>query len=231
MTQPDYVFAPPPVPSLPVTGTAARFPIRRIFCVGRNYAAHVREMGGDPRRDPPTFFTKPADAVVENGATIPYPPATKDLHHEIELVVAIGGTAKDIAVAEAPGVVFGYAVGIDLTRRDIQAVARKAGGPWDMAKGFDRSAPCTAIRPVAEIGHPKSGTISLAVNGELRQNGALGDLIWSVAETIAQLSALVELRPGDLIFTGTPEGVGPVAAGDTLSGHIDGVGDLEIRIA
>jgi fumarylpyruvate hydrolase len=223
----SFVFDPPAPPSVAVEGAVGRFPVRRIFCVGRNYAAHAREMGGDGR-EPPFFFTKPADAVVENGATIPYPPDTADLHHEIELVCAIGRGGTDIAVEQAVDHVFGYAVGIDLTRRDRQAEAKQAGKPWDMAKGFDRSAPISAIRPGP---HPGEGRIWLSVDGQVRQDGDLRDMIWTVAETIAHLSRTVELRPGDLIFTGTPEGVGPVARGQVMTGGVDGLGEILVKIA
>lgn len=224
----DFVFAPPAQPAVAVAGTGARFPVRRIFCVGRNYAAHAREMGADDR-EPPFFFGKPADAVVQSPAAIPYPSDTVDLHHEIELVCAIGKGGSDIAVEAALEHVFGYAVGIDLTRRDRQAEAKKAGKPWDVAKGFDRSAPISAIRP-ATGGHPREGRIWLAVDGEVRQDGDLADMIWSVPEVIAHLSRSFELAPGDLIYTGTPEGVGAVAAGQTLTGAIDGIGEIEVRI-
>jgi fumarylpyruvate hydrolase len=217
-------------PTVAVSGTEATFPVRRIYCVGRNYAAHAREMGADPDREPPFFFMKPADAVVPDGSTLPYPPATRQLHHEVELVVALARGGRDIKAAQALDHVFGYAVGLDLTRRDLQAAARKVGQPWDMAKGFDRSAPISALRPVAEVGHPGRGAITLAVNGEVRQKGDLSDLIWNVADTIAYLSSLVELAPGDLIYTGTPEGVGAVGPGDRLLGEIAGVGSLTITI-
>ncbi len=220
-----------PLPAVPVTGTAATFPVRRIYCVGRNYAAHAREMGADPTREDPFFFTKPADAVVMNGATIAYPPATKNLHHEIELVVALQGGGANVPAGRALDLVFGYAVGLDMTRRDVQNAAKAAGKPWDMGKGFDRSAPISSIVPTSAMGHPTSGAIWVKVNGVTRQTGDLADLIWSVPETIAYLSGLVELAPGDLIFTGTPEGVGPVVAGDVVDGHIDGVGDLTVRYA
>jgi fumarylpyruvate hydrolase len=220
-------FDPPVPPTVAIAGSELRFPVRRIFCVGRNYAAHAREMGGDDR-EPPFFFSKPADAVVEDGSTIPYPPATDDLHHEIELVVAIGRGGADVAVEDALTHVFGYAVGIDLTRRDLQVAAKTAGKPWDLAKGFDRSAPISAIRPGP---HPNEGRIWLAVDGSVRQDGDLVDMIWSVPETIAHLSSFVELRPGDLIFTGTPEGVGPVGRGQTLEGGIEGLGELRISVA
>jgi len=221
----------PARPSVAVAGTEARFPVHRIYCVGRNYAEHVREMGGDPTREPPIFFSKPPDAVVPSGADVPYPPRTSNLHHEIELVVAIGRGGRDIPVAQALSHVFGYAVGNDLTRRDLQAEARKRGGPWDMAKGFDASAPVTPIRPAADIGHVSGGRIWLAVNGDLRQEADVGDMIWSVAEIIAELSGYCALEPGDLIFTGTPAGVGPLAGGDRVEGGVEGVGTLEHRIA
>ena len=217
------------LPTVPVVGDTATFPVRRIYCVGRNYAAHAREMGADPTREAPFFFTKPADAIVLDGATLPYPQATRNLHHEIELVVALKSGGANVPVDTALDLVYGYGVGLDMTRRDLQNAAKAAGKPWDMGKGFDRSAPITAIRPAEAIGHPSKGAVWLKVNGEVKQTGDLADLIWSVPETIAYLSGLVELAPGDLIFTGTPEGVGPVVAGDLLEGHIDGVGDLTIR--
>jgi len=226
----DYVVAPPAIPILPVVGLEGVFPIRRVFCVGRNYAAHAREMGSDPDREPPFFFMKPADAVVPSGAVVPYPPATRDLQHEIELVVAIGLGGHDIPAAAALRHVYGYAVGVDLTRRDLQGEAKKTGRPWDMGKGFDASAPCSAVAPAARIGHPASGAIWLKVNGRMRQSGDLAMQIWSVPETVSILSGLVGLAPGDLIFTGTPEGVAAVVAGDRLEGHVDGVGDLTVTI-
>ena len=225
-----YVVAPPEIPTLPVVGLEGVFPIRRVFCVGRNYAAHAREMGSDPDREPPFFFMKPADAVVPSGAVVPYPPATRDLQHEIELVVAIGEGGRDIPAAAALRHVYGYAVGLDLTRRDLQGEAKKTGRPWDMGKGFDASAPCSAVAPAARIGHPAAGAIWLKVNGRMRQSGDLAMQIWSVPETIACLSGLVGLAAGDLIFTGTPEGVAAVVAGDRLEGHVDGVGDLTVTI-
>jgi fumarylpyruvate hydrolase len=224
------IFPAPAETTLPIAGQEALFPVRRIYCVGRNYAEHAREMGADPDREPPFFFAKPRDAIVAEGGAIPYPPATKDFHYEMELVVAIGSAGKDIAVDKALDHVFGYGAGLDMTRRDLQGVAKKAGRPWDMGKGFDFSAPCSAIRPATDIGHPDSGAIRLTVNGEIRQSGDLSEQIWSVPETIACLSALVELAPGDLIFTGTPAGVGPVVAGDRMEGHIDGIGDIIVTI-
>ncbi len=225
------VFPPSPQPLVPVAGTGALFPVRRIFCVGQNYAAHAREMGTDPTRTDPCFFTKPGDAVVASGSTVPYPSMTANLHYEIEMVVAMGGGGADIPVDQALGQVFGYAAGIDLTRRDLQAAAKKAGQPWDMAKGFDRSAPLGTIAPASAIGHPVRGGIRLAVNGAPRQTSDLSDMIWSVAEIIARLSRFVELRAGDLIFTGTPEGVGPVQRGDLLEGGIDGVGTVAVTVS
>jgi fumarylpyruvate hydrolase len=227
----DYVIPAPPVVALPVEGDARRFPVRRVFCVGRNYAAHAREMGHDPDREPPFFFTKPADALVPGGGTIPYPSATSDLHHEVELVVALGKGGANIPEARALDHVFGYAVGIDLTRRDLQAEAKKLGRPWAMAKGFDRSAPISPLRAAARIGHPEASPIRLEVNGEVRQASTLAHHIWSVAETIAYLSGLVELAPGDLIFMGTPEGVAAVQRGDRLDASIEGVGELRVTIA
>jgi fumarylpyruvate hydrolase len=219
-----------PQPALPVAGTDQTFPVRRIYCVGRNYAAHAREMGHDPDREPPFFFMKPADTIVQNGGVMPYPPATKDMHHEIELVVALSKGGKDIPVASALDHVFGYAVGLDMTRRDLQGEAKKAGRPWDMGKGFDHSAPCSAIVPAATIGHPTKAAIWLKVNGQVRQSADVADLIWNIPETIAYLSGLVELFPGDLIFTGTPEGVAACGKGDVLEGHVAGVGDLKVTI-
>ncbi|MGY0791248.1 fumarylacetoacetate hydrolase family protein [Azospirillum argentinense] len=219
-----------PQPTVPVAG-GDPFPVRRIYCVGRNYAAHAREMGADPDREPPFFFMKPADAIVADGTAIPYPPRTANLHHEIELVVAIGTGGRDIPVERALDHVYGYGVGLDMTRRDLQNAAKKEGKPWDMGKGFDQSAPCGTLRRAADIGHPDKGSVTLSVNGELRQKGDLADLIWSVSETISYLSGLVELQPGDLIYTGTPEGVGPVVAGDRLEGAVEGVGSIAVTIA
>lgn len=227
----NYVIAPGEQPALPIEGSEDKYPVRRIYCVGRNYRAHAIEMGSDPDRDPPFFFMKPADAIVQNGATIPYPPMTENFHHEIELVVAIGKGGINISEADALDHVWGYGVGIDLTRRDIQNQAKKSGRPWDMGKGFDKSAPCTALKPVSEIGHPASGAIWIKVNGEKKQESTLDLHIWNTQETISYLSGLVELAPGDLIFMGTPEGVGAVNAGDVMEGHIDGVGDLTITIS
>ncbi|ATQ68575.1 MULTISPECIES: fumarylacetoacetate hydrolase family protein [Methylosinus] len=226
----EFVFPPQAQPSIAIAGETRRFPVRRIFCVGQNYAAHAREMGKDPSREEPCFFTKPADAVVASGATLPYPPRTADLHHEIELVAALAQGGADIAKEAALDHVLGYAAGIDLTRRDLQSEARKAGRPWDLSKGFDHSAPLGAIAPAARIGHPRAGRIRLAVNGTVRQDADLSEMIWSVAEIIAILSQFVRLEPGDLIFTGTPAGVGPIVPGDHVAGDIEGVGAVEIAI-
>ena len=224
-----HVIPAPALVTVPVAGGGV-FPVRRIFCVGRNYAEHVREMGGDPTREEPFFFTKPADAVVTGGADTPYPPATSDLHHEMELVVAIGTGGRDIAEADALGHVYGYAAGLDMTRRDLQAAAKKAGRPWDMAKGFDHSAPIGEIASAALIGHPAAGLIELRVNGAVRQSSDLAKMIWNVPETIAYLSRLVVLAPGDLIFTGTPEGVAATVRGDALEGSVAGVGTVRTRL-
>ncbi|TCP66741.1 fumarylacetoacetate hydrolase family protein [Sphingomonas sp. PP-CE-1G-424] len=212
-------------PTVAIVGTTDRFPVRRIFCVGQNYADHAREMGSDPDRQQPFFFSKPADAVVASGTTLLFPAQTDDLHHEVELVVAIGVGGKDVAATEAAAMIFGAGVGIDLTRRDLQAVAKKAGRPWDMAKGFDRSAPIGALTPGAPAAQ---GAIALAVDGDTRQSGDLSMMIWSVAEVIAALSSFVELAPGDLIFTGTPAGVGPIRRGQRVRATIDGLEPLEI---
>jgi len=215
-------------PTLPVEGSAEVFPVSRILCIGRNYAEHAVEMGHDPDREPPFFFAKPPHALVRDGSELDYPVATSDLHHEIELVVALGGGGRDVPADRALDLVFGYGVGLDMTRRDLQAVAKKAGRPWDMAKGFDESAPCGALRTVADVGHPDRGEIRLEINGEVRQRGDLEQQIWSVAEALSYLSSLVELRAGDLLMTGTPAGVGAVHPGDRLVGHIDGIGELTV---
>ncbi len=225
----NYVIPPAPQASVAVHNSADRFPVRRIFCVGRNYVAHVREMGND-ERDPPFYFTKPADAVVESGARIPYPPETADLHHEIELVLAMGQGGANIAVEDALDHLWGVAVGIDLTRRDLQAQAKKAGRPWDMAKGFDNSAPIAALVPTADVPSLEEGRIWLSVDGEMRQDADLAEMIWPVKDCIAHLSGLVALAPGDLIMTGTPAGVGPVTAGQEIKGGIAGLPDVSVRI-
>lgn len=216
-------------PSAEIVGDARRFPIRRIFCVGKNYADHAREMGGDPTREPPFFFSKPADAVVPGTADIAMPSRTANLHHEIELVIALGQGGANIAPEDALAAVFGYAVGNDLTRRDLQADAKAGARPWDMAKGFDHSAVLSPIRPAAEIGHPTAARIWLSVNGGMRQDGDIADMIWPVADIIAELSTYVELQPGDLIYTGTPAGVGRIGAGDFVEGGIDGIGAITNR--
>ena len=227
----DYVITAPAAPSVAVAGSGARFPVRRVFCVGRNYGAHAREMGSDPNREPPFFFTKPADAVVPASGTVPYPPATQDLHHEVELVVALGAGGADIDPVDAMSLVWGYGVGLDLTRRDLQAVAKDAGRPWDMAKGFDASAPCSPLIPAAKLGHPQDARIWLEVNGALRQEGNLNEMIWPIADVIGHLSRLVTLAPGDLIYTGTPAGVAALKPGDQLRGGVDGVTEFALSIA
>lgn len=225
----EFVIPAPPIPSLPVEGTSARFPVARIFCVGRNYAEHAREMGHDPNREPPFFFMKPNTAILD-GRDFPYPAQTKDVHHEMELVVAIGKGGANIPEAQALAHVYGYAAGLDMTRRDLQSEAKKAGRPWDTGKAFDHSAPCAAIVPAARIGHPARGAVVLEVNGEVKQKGNLAELIWKIPEMIAYLSTLFELKAGDLIFTGTPAGVGPVRKGDVLKGSVAGVGTIALRI-
>lgn len=227
----QFTFDPPPQASVAVAGSDARFPVRRIFCVGRNYADHVREMGNDPKSEPPLFFTKPADAVVESGGAIPYASNTSNLHHEVELVIALGKGGADIAESAALDHVWGYAVGVDLTRRDRQAEAKKAGTPWDVAKGFDQSGPIGALTPVAKAGHPASTRIWLAVNGETRQDAKTSEMIWSVPEIIAALSRWWDLKPGDLIFTGSPSGVSALNAGDAIECGIDGLSPLRFMIA
>ncbi len=227
----NYVINFPATPTLLVAESTQVFPVGRIYCVGRNYAEHAREMGHDPEREPPFFFMKPADAIVQNGAAIPYPQATKDLHHEIEMIVAIGKDGANIPVGKALDHVFGYGVGLDMTRRDLQGEAKKMGRPWEMGKAFDNSAPCTALKAVAMVGHPAKGAIWLKVNGAVKQKGDLAEMIWNVPETIAYLSNLITLRAGDVIMSGTPAGVGPVKAGDKLEGHVDGVGDLTVTYA
>jgi fumarylpyruvate hydrolase len=230
IAMPDFVFAPPPQASIAVDRSDVRFPIRRVFCVGRNYEAHAREMGNDPNREPPFFFMKPADAVVAASGTVPYPPLTEDLHHEVEMVVAIGKGGINLSADKALDHVWGYGVGVDLTRRDLQAVAKKMSRPWDWAKGFDASAPCSPIVPVGTTGHPSTGNVSLSVNGEVRQQGDLNELIWPVADVIAYISQSVALAPGDLIFTGTPAGVGPLQPGDRVNATVAGVATIEFTM-
>ena len=230
----SYVITPAPTPAVPVAGSADSFPVRRIYCVARNYAAHAREMGGDPERDPPFFFCKPADAIVPvapgSTAEVAYPPETTNYHHEVELVVAIGKRGRNIAVDAANEHVWGYAVGLDMTRRDLQFALRDKGRPWELGKAFDQSAPIAALVPASRSGHPTRGRVWLTVNGKMKQEGDLADMIWTVPETIAHLSKYFELAPGDLIYTGTPEGVGPVVRGDTLTGGVEGIGELSICI-
>lgn len=226
---PEYVVAPPAVSAVPILGSTQLFPVRRIFCVGRNYAEHAIEMGSDPTREPPFYFAKPADALVTGGADMPYPPASKSLHHEMELVVAIGTGGAGISVADALAHVWGYCAGLDMTRRDLQNEAKKTGRPWDMGKGFDASAPMGALVPAAGV-DPGRGRIELRVNGKVTQSSDLSKLIWSVPEVISNLSHLVRLAPGDLIMTGTPEGVAAVVRGDVLEGFVEGVGEVRTRI-
>lgn len=225
----DYVIAPPPQPAVPVAG-GGLFPVRRIYCVGRNYAEHAREMGHDPNAEPPFFFSKPADALVINGDEVSYPPETGNLHYEIELVAAIGTGGRNIAVADAMLHVWGYAVGIDLTRRDLQAWAKKAAKPWEVAKGFDHSAPIGTLVSASALSSPLKGRIELMVNNEVRQSADISDMIWDLPHVIAELSKYFELFPGDLIFTGTPAGVGAVVKGDRVWGSIAGVGEVETTI-
>jgi len=226
----NTLFEPQAPTLVPIVGRNEKFPVRRVYCVGRNYAAHAREMGKDPDKEPPFFFLKPADSVVPDGGDIHYPPGTKNYQHEIELVVAIAKGGRRIAVADALAHVFGYGVGLDMTRRDLQFAARDLGRPWDFGKSFDEAAPLGPLHPVATHGHPSKGGISLLVNGETKQQGDLADLIWTVPETISFLSDYYLLQPGDLIFTGTPAGVGPVVPGDRLTGRIEGFADLEVTI-
>jgi len=228
MTQ--YVITPPKQPSVAVKGAEARFPVRRIFCVGRNYAAHAREMGRDPDRELPFFFTKPADAVVDSGATVPYPPLTENLHYEIELVVALGRGGADLPEEAIHEHLWGACVGIDLTRRDLQLEAKEKGRPWDMGKAFDLSAPMSALTPMDAVPSLEHGRIWLAVNDEIKQDGDLSELIWSVSEHLSILSRSIELAPGDLVMTGTPAGVGPVVPGDVITGGVEGLQDIRITI-
>ena len=224
-----YVIPPPAQPTIAVAGTTKQFPVRRIWCVGRNYLEHIREMGQD-EREPPFFFAKPADAIVPDGATVPYPPLTKDLHHEVELVVALKSGGRSIDVKRANDCIYGYGVGIDLTRRDLQIASRDIKRPWEIGKAFDASAPCGRLRPASAIGHPTKGRITLKCNGKTRQDGNLDQMIWSVPEIISNLSEMVELVAGDVIMTGTPSGVAATVAGDQLECEIEGVGSLAVLI-
>lgn len=226
----DYVFAPPPRPAVAIRGSAALFPVRRIFCVGRNYAAHTREMGGDPTREAPFYFTKPADAVVPSGATTPYPPGTDNYHHEMELVIALGADAFRMAPERALETVWGYACGLDMTRRDLQLAARDRGRPWDFGKAFDNSAVISEIVPRSQVATAARGAITLSVNGAVRQRADLADMIWSVPEIVSHLSHYYRLKAGDLIYTGTPEGVGAVVPGDRLDGAIEGIGTISLIV-
>ena len=230
-----FVFPPAPAVAVPIIGSEQQFAVRRIYCVGRNYEAHAREMGHDPDREPPFFFCKPADAVVYAAtgetANFPYPSQSQDVHYEMEMVVAIGRQGKDISVENALDHVYGYALGLDMTRRDLQAQMKKMGRPWDIGKGFDYSAPLGPIYPVSAVGHPSEGAIWLKVNGVDRQRSDISQLIWSVPETIAYLSTLFELVPGDLIYSGTPEGVGPIVRGDLMVGGVQGLGEITVKVS
>lgn len=224
-----YVIPVPPQPAIAVAGSSQVFPVRRIWCVGRNYIEHIREMGQDERQ-PPFFFAKPADAIVPDGGTVPYPPLTKDMHHEVEMVVALKSGGSNIKPEKALDCIWGYGVGIDLTRRDLQIASREIKRPWEIGKAFDASAPCGPLRPTSEIGHPSKGRIALKVNGVVKQDGDLNQMIWSVPETIWKLSEMVELAAGDIIMTGTPAGVGALVAGDKVECEIEGVGKLTVTI-
>ncbi len=225
-----YVFTPTIPTSLPVRGQETRFPVRRVYCVGRNYAAHTIEMGGDPDREVPFFFQKNPDNLITGGADFPYPDKSNDVHHEIEMIVALHKGGKDIPLEAALDHVWGYGVSLDMTRRDLQGECKKAGRPWEIGKAFDDSAPCSELVPASEIGHPADGAIWLKVNGEIRQQGDLNHMIWKVPEMISYLSGLFTLAPGDVILSGTPSGVGPVQRGDEMHGHVDGVGDLHCKV-
>ena len=231
MNKIDRFVVPAPAPVvLPVAGSDLGFPVRRVYCVGRNYVAHIREMGGDEARDPPVFFQKPADSIVQDGGTIPYPSLSQNYHHELELVVALKSGGRDIPAAKALDHVYGYGIGLDMTRRDLQKRLSDAGLPWEDSKSFDHSCPCGPLHPVEDVGHVSSGAIRLTVNGEARQDSDVSLLIWKIPEIIANLSQAYELFPGDIILTGTPHGVGPVNPGDVLVGTIDKLGSLTVRI-
>jgi fumarylpyruvate hydrolase len=225
----SYVISPPPQPALAVAGTTQLFPVRRLWCVGRNYVEHIKEMGQDVR-EPPFFFAKPADAIVPDGGTVPYPSLTKDMHHEVELVVALKSGGRNIPVARALDCIYGYGVGIDLTRRDLQIASRDIKRPWEIGKAFDHSAPCGVLKPASVIGHPSKSRIVLKANGKVRQDGDLNQMIWNVPEIISKLSEMVELAPCDIIMTGTPSGVAATVAGDKLECEVEGVGTLTVTI-
>ncbi|MBS7542734.1 fumarylacetoacetate hydrolase family protein [Ancylobacter oerskovii] len=224
-----YVIVPPGIPTLPVVDSDKLFPIHRIYCVGRNYAEHAIEMGHDPNKEPPFFFQKNPDNVI-TGGTFPYPDKSKDVHYELEMLVAIGKGGVNIPVESAMEHVWGYGIGLDMTRRDLQGEAKKLGRPWEVGKAFEASAPCSALVPASQIGHPTDGKVWLKVNGELRQNGDLNQMIWKVPEMISYLSGLFELRPGDIIMSGTPAGVGAIVRGDKMEGGVDGVGTLDVTV-
>ncbi|WP_445144659.1 fumarylacetoacetate hydrolase family protein [Dyella sp. Tek66A03] len=226
----SYAITPPTIPSLPILGSDQRFPVRRVFCIGRNYAEHAREMGATVDKDTPMFFCKPADAIVADGADVPYPQATQDLHHEVEMVVALGAGGRDIPLERAATLIWGYGVGLDLTRRDLQAIAKAKSHPWDVAKGFDHSAPVSALRPADQVALSDGTTLSLSINGQQRQQGRLGDMVHGVAEIIAILSTLFELKAGDLIFTGTPAGVAALQRGDRFHAEVAGVATLDGQV-
>jgi len=227
----NYVIDAPELPTLPVRGTGDLFPIHRIYCVGRNYAEHAREMGHDPDKEPPFFFQKNPDTIVPDGGGFPYPDKSSDVHFEMELVVALAKGGKDIAEADALACIFGYAVGLDMTRRDLQGEAKKKGRPWEVGKAFEYAAPCSELVAASDIGHPDNARIWLDVNGDNRQNGNINQLIWNIPETISYLSGLFTLAPGDLIYTGTPAGVGPIERGDVMKGGVDGIGEISIIVA
>ena len=226
---PNFVIETPPTPALPISGSEALFPVRRVYCIGRNYAAHTIEMGGDPDREPPFFFQKNPDNLDVSGE-FPYPVKSTDVHHELEMVVALKSGGTNIAVGDALNHVFGYAVSLDMTRRDLQGEAKELRRPWEIGKAFERSAPCGPLLAASEIGHPSTGLIQLKVNGEIRQTGDLGQMIWKVPEMIAYLSEYFELAAGDIIMSGTPSGVGPVSKGDVLEAEIEGVGGLRVTV-
>ena len=228
-TPTNYVIEPTSIPAIPVVGSDKLFPVHRVYCVGRNYAAHAVEMGHDPDKEPPFFFQKNPDNIDLSG-TFPYPPASNDVHHEIEMLVALKAGGIDIPVEKALDCVFGYGVALDMTRRDLQGKAKDMGRPWEVGKAFEASAPCTSLSPASQIGHPTEGKIWLEVNGARKQTGDLNQMIWKVPEMISYLSGLFTLMPGDIILSGTPAGVGPVSRGDILTGHIDGVGDIEVQV-